>query len=163
MSSLLASTFILASGPKSPPYLTCARTPVILLRAAAVSAALVPAVADTEDIVLESLEEHHIVKWLLSELVDMDPAHERFDAKVTVLIENVRHHVAEEESEFFPKVREQLGRNELADLGATLADVAKTLCFLTDMDTFATFNEAYIEGFGDSRPAKGGRVAVGEC
>ena len=61
-------------------------------------------VADTEDIALESLEEHHIVKWVLSELDDLDPADERFDAKVTVLIENVRHHVEEEEDEFFPKV-----------------------------------------------------------
>ena len=33
-------------------------------------------------------------------------------------------------------------------------DVAKTLCFLTDMDTFATFNEAYVAGFGDHRPAR---------
>ena len=79
-------------------------------------------VPNTEDIALESLEEHHVVKWLLSELVDMDPAHERFDAKVTVLIENVRHHVEEEESDFFPQVRKQLGRNELADLGETLAE-----------------------------------------
>ena len=83
-------------------------------------------VPDTEDIALESLEEHHIVKWLLSELVDMDPAHERFDAKVTVLIENVRHHVEEEESDFFPKVRKQLGRNDLADLGDTLAEAKKS-------------------------------------
>jgi hemerythrin superfamily protein len=84
------------------------------------------AVPGTEAIALESLEEHHIVKWLLSELVDMDPAHERFDAKVTVLIENVRHHVEEEESDFFPKVRAQLGRNELADLGEALADAKKS-------------------------------------
>src|SRR3954454_6960376 len=49
----------------------------------------------TEDEVLESLEEHHIVKWVLSELERMDPADERFDAKVTVLMENVRHHVRE--------------------------------------------------------------------
>ncbi|MCU1453404.1 MAG: hemerythrin [Acidimicrobiales bacterium] len=74
----------------------------------------VPAV---EDIALESLEEHHIVKWVLSELDGMDPAHERFDAKVTVLIENVRHHVEEEEQEYFPKVRDELGRNALGDLG----------------------------------------------
>jgi hemerythrin superfamily protein len=80
----------------------------------------------TEDIALESLEEHHIVKWLLSELTDMDPAHERFDAKVTVLMENVRHHVKEEENDFFPKVRKQLGRNELADLGEALADAKKS-------------------------------------
>jgi len=42
----------------------------------------------------------------------------------------------------------------LASVGAALTDVAKTLCFLTDMDTFATFNEAYVEGFGDHRPAR---------
>ena len=45
-------------------------------------------------------------------------------------------------------------KGQLASMGATVADVAKTLCFLTDMDTFATFNEAYIAGFGDSRPAR---------
>ena len=43
---------------------------------------------------------------------------------------------------------------QLATMDATVADVAKTLCFLTDMDTFATFNEAYVAGFGDSRPAR---------
>jgi 2-iminobutanoate/2-iminopropanoate deaminase len=43
---------------------------------------------------------------------------------------------------------------QLATMGATLADVAKTLCFLTDMDTFAAFNEAYVAGFGTSRPAR---------
>lgn len=43
---------------------------------------------------------------------------------------------------------------QLATVGASLSDIAKTLCFLTDMDTFATFNEAYVAGFGDSRPAR---------
>jgi len=80
------------------------------------------AVPDTEDMALESLEEHHVVKWLLSELETMDPAHERFDAKVTVLIESVRHHVEEEESDFFPEVRKELGRNDLADLGERMAE-----------------------------------------
>lgn len=83
-------------------------------------------VPETEDITLESLEEHHVVKWLLSELVDMDPKHERFDAKVTVLIENVRHHVKEEESEFFPMVRHGLGRTALAELGDAMAQAKKT-------------------------------------
>ncbi len=83
-------------------------------------------VSDTEDIALESLEEHHIVKWLLSELDGMDPKHERFDAKVTVLMENVRHHVEEEQDEFFPKVRNELGRTALADLGQAMADAKKS-------------------------------------
>ena len=40
--------------------------------------------------------------------------------------------------------------------GAGLGDVAKTLCFLTDMDanTFAAFNAAYVAGFGSARPAR---------
>ena len=43
---------------------------------------------------------------------------------------------------------------QLATMDATVDDVAKTLCFLTDMTTFAVFNEAYVAGFGDHRPAR---------
>ena len=73
-------------------------------------------VADAEDVVLEGLEEHHIVKWTLSELEGMNGDEERYDAKVTVLMESVRHHVEEEEGEMFPKVREALGRKGLIEL-----------------------------------------------
>ena len=45
-------------------------------------------------------------------------------------------------------------RAHLEGAGAKLSDVAKTLCFLTDMDTFPTFNEAYVAGFGSHRPAR---------
>jgi hemerythrin superfamily protein len=84
-----------------------------------------PAVRDAdEDLVLESLEEHHIVKWVLSELQGMKPSDERFDAKVTVLIENVRHHVKEEQDELFPEVRAALTRKQLVELGEAL-EVAK--------------------------------------
>ncbi|NUT22778.1 MAG: hemerythrin domain-containing protein [Hamadaea sp.] len=74
-------------------------------------------VPDNDEHVLESVEEHHVVAWLLSELAKLDPADETFDAKVTVLIENVEHHVEEEEQEWFPEVRKALGRNRLAELG----------------------------------------------
>ena len=43
---------------------------------------------------------------------------------------------------------------QLKSMGATIHDVKKTMCFLTDMDTFATFNEAYVAGFDGSRPAR---------
>jgi hemerythrin-like domain-containing protein len=75
------------------------------------------AVEGTTEVVLESLEEHHIVKWTLSELEKLDPSDERFHAKVTVLIESVRHHVKEEEGELFPKVRKALSRSALQELG----------------------------------------------
>ncbi len=42
----------------------------------------------------------------------------------------------------------------LAEMGAELTDVVKTTCFLVDMDTFATFNAAYVEAFGRHRPAR---------
>ncbi len=78
------------------------------------------------DVALESLEEHHVVKILLAELQHLDPADERFDAKVTVLIENVRHHVDEEEDEYFPEVRQALGRNALSELGEAMDDARAT-------------------------------------
>ncbi len=80
------------------------------------------AVPDTKDHVLESVEEHHVVVWMLSELAGMDPENERFDAKVTVLIENVRHHVEEEEEEWFPDVREAMGRKRLQEIGQRMLD-----------------------------------------
>lgn len=43
---------------------------------------------------------------------------------------------------------------QLASVGADISDIAKTLCFLTDMATFPEFNEAYVAGFGESRPAR---------
>jgi hemerythrin superfamily protein len=75
---------------------------------------------DIADDVLEGLEEHHIVKWTLSELKGLSPQAERFEAKVTVLIEMVRHHVEEEEGDMFPKVREAMGRKDLQELGETM-------------------------------------------
>jgi len=74
-----------------------------------------------EDQTLESLEEHHIVKWLLSELENMAPDEERYTAKATVLIESVRHHVEEEEQDLFPKVRKALTSRQLDDMGEALA------------------------------------------
>ncbi|MFE1980415.1 hemerythrin domain-containing protein [Streptomyces mirabilis] len=81
---------------------------------------------DTKDDVLESVEEHHVVLWMLSELKDLDPADERFDAKMTVLMENVRHHVEEEEKEWFPDVRKAMGRNRLTELGERMEAAKKT-------------------------------------
>jgi len=81
---------------------------------------------DLKEHVLESLEEHHVVKWLLDELVSLEAEAERFDPKVTVLIENVRHHVEEEETEFFPLVRESLGRKVLGEIGEVLETAKAT-------------------------------------
>jgi hemerythrin superfamily protein len=80
---------------------------------------------DIEHHVLESLEEHHVAKWMLSEIDGMDPTHERFDAKVTVLMENIRHHVEEEQDELFPMVRKAADRQTLQELGEALVKAKK--------------------------------------
>jgi hemerythrin-like domain-containing protein len=80
---------------------------------------------ELEDDVLESYEEHHVADVLVIELAAMKPDAERFDAKTTVLIENVRHHIEEEEQEWFPKVRQGLGRKQLQELGAEMEAAKK--------------------------------------
>ncbi|MGW0018704.1 hemerythrin domain-containing protein [Rhodococcus sp. NPDC003382] len=80
---------------------------------------------ELEEDVLESYEEHHVADVLVTELAGMSPSDERFDAKATVLIENVEHHIAEEEEEWFPQVREQLGRKKLQEIGAEMLELKK--------------------------------------
>ena len=78
---------------------------------------------EVEDDVLESYEEHHVADVLCFELSSMSPDDERFMAKATVLIENVEHHMEEEEQEWFPKVRAGLGRKELQQIGARMEEL----------------------------------------
>jgi hemerythrin superfamily protein len=70
-----------------------------------------------EDLVLESLEEHHVVDLVLAELPRVDPSDERFEAKMTVLKELVEHHAEEEEEEMFPMAERKLGEDQLRELG----------------------------------------------
>ena len=80
---------------------------------------------DLEDAVLESYEEHHVADVLCMELATMKPDDVRFDAKTTVLIENVTHHMDEEEQDWFPKVRAGLSRKQLQELGARMIELKK--------------------------------------
>ncbi|MBJ7595718.1 MAG: hemerythrin domain-containing protein [Candidatus Dormibacteraeota bacterium] len=75
------------------------------------------AVPKSNDDVLEALEEHHVVKTILAELEKMQPSDERFAPKMKVLIENVKHHIDEEESELFPKLRKAFSREDLIVMG----------------------------------------------
>ena len=75
---------------------------------------------DLKDDVLEAYEEHHVADVLCMELVAMPAGAERFDAKASVLVENVTYHIEEEERVWFPKVRAGLGRRQLRELGAKL-------------------------------------------
>jgi hemerythrin superfamily protein len=59
----------------------------------------------TEDIVLESYEEHHVMDVLIGEISQFSPSDEQWEPKIKVLKENTEHHIEEEEGELFPKVR----------------------------------------------------------
>jgi hemerythrin-like domain-containing protein len=81
---------------------------------------------DLNDDVLESYEEHHVADVLCMELATMSPEDDHFVAKTTVLIENIEHHIEEEEDEWFPKVRAGLSRKQLQDMGARMLEMKVT-------------------------------------
>jgi hemerythrin-like domain-containing protein len=72
---------------------------------------------DGKELIDEAVEEHHLVRVTLGELAGLTPEDDAFDAKVQVLIENVRHHIEEEESEMLPQAEKLLGQEKLARLG----------------------------------------------
>ena len=75
----------------------------------------------TEDMLVESAEEHLVVKRVLADMLEMDADDDHFDAKLKVLKENIRHHARdEEEDKLFPIVRSQLSADQLAGLGNEL-------------------------------------------
>jgi hemerythrin superfamily protein len=75
----------------------------------------------TKELVLESTEEHLAVKRVLADMLKLDVEDDRFDAKLSVLKEEVRHHARdEEEKELFPLVRKLLSREELTELGTQM-------------------------------------------
>jgi hemerythrin-like domain-containing protein len=78
-------------------------------------------VEKTHDLTLESEEEHKVVKELLLQLDSEDATTEEWTAKLTVLIENVEHHVEEEENDLFPKAEQALSEEDLTALEEALA------------------------------------------
>ena len=71
----------------------------------------------SKPLALEALEEHVQVKRLLAEMRDLTPTDEHWEAKLTVLTENVRHHVEEEEGETFPQLKQAVDEEQLQRLG----------------------------------------------
>ena len=62
---------------------------------------------------LESIEEHHVARVLLDEMDGLDEKDERWEAKLSVLKENVEHHIQEEEKTLFRKARRVLDAESL--------------------------------------------------
>jgi hypothetical protein len=69
------------------------------------------------DLVLESFEEHAVVKTLLVELAALAVEDETWLPKFKVLKENVEHHVKEEEGKVFEQARQIFSRTEAEQMG----------------------------------------------
>ena len=75
----------------------------------------------TRELLVESVEEHLSVKRVLADMLALDVEDEHFDAKLSVLKEQIRHHAHDEEEDtLFPKVRKLMSKDELAALGNEL-------------------------------------------
>jgi hemerythrin-like domain-containing protein len=89
-----------------------------------------PAVNEETDegpeLVKESLAEHESMKNLIQQLRDIGPHNRGLDAKFRELLQNVEHHVEEEETEMFPLAEEELEedmkdlRDEMQELKAQI-------------------------------------------
>jgi hypothetical protein len=91
-------------------------------------------IVDADAMILEAIEEHRVVTWLLADIATTAPGDERFDAKVTVMIEAVRHHVEEEEAGLFPDLRTVATRDELLELGDALLAAKRSAPTAPDPD-----------------------------
>jgi iron-sulfur cluster repair protein YtfE (RIC family) len=77
---------------------------------------------ELQKLVAEGVEEHRQAKMFLRELDALKSEGERFEAKLKVLMEDIKHHVQEEEGEMFPMIREQFDGQVLQELGQQLED-----------------------------------------
>jgi hemerythrin superfamily protein len=76
---------------------------------------------ELKELVLESIEEHKQIKTLLREIDNLKSDSEKFEPKLSVLMENVEHHAEEEEEgKMFPKIREIVSQQDLEQLGSEL-------------------------------------------
>jgi hemerythrin superfamily protein len=81
----------------------------------------------TEEILLESVEEHLGVKRVIADLLELEADDPTFEAKAKVLKDLVEHHVEEEEETLFPKVSKLLDDDELEAIGDEMAEATVRL------------------------------------
>lgn len=106
------------------------------------------------EIVEEAIKEHSEVKDLIEELRSMESDDEDFDSKFAELVENVQHHVKEEENEMLPQVKDT--ELDLAECGEQMAERKEELMEDSGSRSAARSGAARA---GKSRGGKSGRSA----
>lgn len=71
---------------------------------------------ESSDKALESLEEHHLAKMVLSEINSVDMDDDRWMAKFKVFQEVVNHHMQEEEKNIFKMVKKIMEPDQIKDI-----------------------------------------------
>ena len=74
-----------------------------------------------EELVLEAYEEHHVVDTIMEEIEGLPFDDETWGAKLTVMKENLEHHIEEEEDRLFDQARSVFSEEELEELGERMA------------------------------------------
>jgi hemerythrin-like domain-containing protein len=83
--------------------------------------------AEAKEIVLEAYEEHDVVDTIMTEIEQTPVEDERWGAKLTVMKENLEHHIDEEEGEMFKQARQIFDEDALVALGEQMAARKKNL------------------------------------
>jgi len=78
-------------------------------------------------LVSEALKEHKDIEELLTQISRLKPSDKNYDEKVETLIENVDHHLEEEEGEIFRFAEENCSPEQLEELGHQIEERKKIL------------------------------------
>ena len=81
---------------------------------------------ELKKLILEGIEEHRQAKMFLRELSNLTDDSEKFQPKLKVLMEDIEHHVMEEEGQMFPMIEEQFDEYMLQELGQEMEKEKKT-------------------------------------
>ncbi|MER3425353.1 MAG: hypothetical protein C4293_21065 [Nitrospiraceae bacterium] len=74
---------------------------------------------EEQELISEAMEEHRAVRESIEELRSLEPDDESFDNKVQDMMQDVQHHIDQEESDILLLAQEELA-DELEDLGAEM-------------------------------------------
>ena len=105
---------------------------------------------DDSDLMDEALVEHAGAKDLIAQLEDASLDDELYDAKVTVLCEQIDHHVKEEEGNMFPKAKK--AKVDTEALGATM--LKRKIALMGKMDMKAKDDDSDEKAVKPARGAK---------
>jgi hemerythrin-like domain-containing protein len=82
---------------------------------------------ENKSLILESYEEHHVVDRILEELAETPAADETWIAKLTVMRENLEHHIEEERKEVFKLAKKLFDKTSLQRMAAQMQEIKDDL------------------------------------